>query len=273
MTVCIGAICNKGNSAVVISDRMVTTGYPPIEFEHNSAKIEKINDRCLMLTAGDALKSRDLVQLLKTKVASLQDPPIAQIVEECKKSYEELRLKLVEENWLFPRGLNFEFFYKQRGILNLPPDLAMLLDREMVKFNYGVEILIGGIDNGGSHIYGIRNPGISDCYDKLGYHSVGIGYIHAISTLISHSYCPELSLNESVYVTYEAKKNAEVAPGVGVKTDIAIISSNGISFLNETEKNELESTRAKVTKPRTKEFESCVSQLSFEKKVKNESTK
>lgn len=74
-------------------------------------------------------------------------------------------------------------------------------------------------------------------------------------------------------MSYEAKKNAEVAPGVGSKTDVAIISSNGVIFLNDTDKGELESTRAKVTKPRTKEFETCVSQLSFEKKIKNEPTK
>ena len=85
--------------------------------------------------------------------------------------------------------------------------------------------------------------------------------------------CPEVLINESVYLIYEAKKNAEIAPGVGHKTDMAIVSNKGIDVLTESDKETLESIRTKVTKPRIEEFENLISQLPFKEKLKDEISK
>lgn len=52
MTICIGAICDEYKAAVVASDKMVTAWYPPIEFEHDTSKIEELSDACVALNGG-----------------------------------------------------------------------------------------------------------------------------------------------------------------------------------------------------------------------------
>ena len=43
----------------------------------------------------------------------------------------------------------------------------------------------------------------------------------------------ELSIAETIFNVYEAKKASEVAPGVGKVTDIVILSGKAINFLTE----------------------------------------
>jgi len=59
MTFCIGAICDKGNSIIISSDGMITSRMPPIEFETKNKKISELSNKCLVLTAGDALAQAD----------------------------------------------------------------------------------------------------------------------------------------------------------------------------------------------------------------------
>jgi hypothetical protein len=39
MTICISMLCRDSKSVVVAADRMTTSNYPPMEFEHKKKKI------------------------------------------------------------------------------------------------------------------------------------------------------------------------------------------------------------------------------------------
>lgn len=247
MTVCIGAICESGETAVVASDRMVTSNYPNIEFEHTKKKIYKISDRCVSLTAGNAIKPIELIPCVQEMISKTKSPGMDKIIEKMKDAYQYLRYKDAEELLLKPRALNKDDFYKY-GANIFPAQLFYQIDEAFTRYDYGIDVLVVGMDNTGARIFSIRNPGISNCYDTLGFASIGSGYLHATQTLISHNYNPSYDISEALNIVYTAKRAAEKAPGVGHKTDMAIIGSEGITFLPEEALKRIETIYDEVYK-------------------------
>jgi hypothetical protein len=100
--------------------------------------------------------------------------------------------------------------------------------------NYAVkaEAIVVGCDIDNScHIYSIDNRGIVLCHDDIGFASIGIGSVHSVPFLMQHGYWNGWGYYESLLMTYAAKKQAEVAPGVGKATDMALIGREGTSKL------------------------------------------
>lgn len=70
-------------------------------------------------------------------------------------------------------------------------------------------------------------------FDDIGYTAIGSGEYHAIRSFIENYYSINFPLAKAIYVVYEAKKYAEHAPGVGPQTDMAIVSKEGITWIQE----------------------------------------
>lgn len=264
MTVCIAGLCNESKSVVLASDRMITMRYPPMEFEHGIPKLEIICPACMVLTAGDALAHADLCRVVRNTVRLLSQPRIVVITEEVRKAYVAMRLQAISQRLLEPRGWKLDDFYG-KYIRIVPTDIVVTLDHQIANFNYGLDVLVAGADADEAHIYGLRHPGEVDCYDSIGYHAIGIGYIHAVQNLIANKYLSSLGTNLAVYFAYEAKRSAEVAPGVGKDTDMVIITKKGykmvateqVSMLNDI----YESRRVSLTE----ESKEAISKLPFDK--------
>ena len=236
MTVCIAAICEDKRFVVVASDRMLTTSYPPIKFDHTESKIFPVNSNCLALFAGEGLKAPELI--LKIRASLVTNPSVKGVINTTKELYQSSRIEEAEEFLLRPRNIDKDDFYR-RGINIYPPDLFNQIDRQFLGHDYGLELLIAGCDDSGAHIYSVRNPGVSDCFDLLGFTAIGVGYLHAMQVFIAHSYKNSFNTVEALNIVFAAKKAAEVAPGVGHKTDVALISENGFEFLDSTTLDEL----------------------------------
>ena len=101
-----------------------------------------------------------------------------------------------------------------------------------------VETIIVGADDSGSHIYKLfGNAPI--CCDLIGFAAIGSGSTHAESQFMLNGYSRVVPQEEALWLTYMAKRKAEVAPGVGKITDLFCISQQDRAFksLNElTEK-------------------------------------
>jgi 20S proteasome alpha/beta subunit len=108
------------------------------------------------------------------------------------------------------------------------------------QFNLGVDLIIAGIDNKGAFVDQITNPGILAPLQKLGYASIGTGALHAVVYLSLCGQTTHRSVAETIAHVYTAKRTAEVAPGVGDKTDMAVIDEKrGIWHCNEPVMEEL----------------------------------
>jgi hypothetical protein len=247
MTICIGATCASSKTAIVASDRMITTGDLTIAFEHDVSKITQLTANCLALTAGAALIHTDLFRNVMRNIHAGATPPISEIVEKVKDEYLKIRNRVVEEEYFKVRGYDIKWFTENQRALN--PEVALRLDHELERYKLNLNILIAGVDGVGAHLYYIYPPCSSQCFEALGYCGMGTGERHAESTFISYRYTPSFPLKTALYVTYEAKRRAEIAVGVGENTDMAIISRAGIQFL----KPEILDTLKKIYEKRIEE--------------------
>ena len=238
MTICIGVVCENRKKAIFAGDRMLTSPVLSVEFEHNEPKYEFLSQTCVGLSAGEAMPVTELFDEVRKRVATKASPAIREIADLVSESLRKCKMKLIEEKYFKPRGLTIETYLQAQRHLN--ENVVLRLERAIEGERFGMINIVVGVDNGGAHIYEVTDPGHSECYQRLGFHAIGSGLPHAISTFISHDFTPSMDLKKAVYVTFEAKKNAENAPGVGIATDIGIINEEKIKILSEDELNILE---------------------------------
>ncbi|MEW5895640.1 MAG: hypothetical protein AB1650_07800 [Candidatus Omnitrophota bacterium] len=265
MTVCIGSISNS--NVIVAADRMVTLQLPPTEFEHTGSKIDALTDKVLFLTAGQVLPASEIFQRSKARLASTQVVGVEDVVKLVADVYKKYRLEVVENVWLKPRALSLDSFYKEGKSMGIPKELALALDRDMVQFNLGVELIIAGVDIMGGHLYSVQNPGIYNCHDKIGYAAIGSGAMHATSSFIVSKYSVKFPFNESIYCTFEAKFAAERAPGVGSDTDMGTITKLGTKFFDGKEISILRETCSKIIQAKNSSDANLIKNLPFEKEL------
>lgn len=248
MTICLAAICDDGKHIIMVTDAMITGEHLSIEFEHKTPKIIKLADNCAVATAGDALAHTELFEAVRENIDKLKAPMISDIVECIKGCFIELRQREIEERILKPRGFpDIKTFYKVQGAL--VREVALTIQNAIDKYRYGLNILVGGVDARGAHIYGILDPGTSVAFDSIGYHAIGSGYPHAVTTLIANDYHQKIPLPKALLIAYEAKKIAERAPGVGSKiTNVAIVNKKKVKLFSPNEILELDEVHNKKAK-------------------------
>lgn len=239
MTLCMAAICSGDNSepvAVIAADRMVTIG-SFIEFEHTVPKMAFPSQFSVVMIAGDTLMGTRLARSVRDEFAGAA-PTTEEIASRLAKKFVEMRREELEHQILSPRGLDLQMFYGGHQSFN--GQITMMLDNQMAQYNLGVELLVVGVDTNGAQIFSVANPGQPEKqHDVIGYAAIGSGGIHALQTMISFRHSPTTALSETVFQVYAAKRRAEVAPGVGQDTDMAIITSGGITHLDTSTVNKL----------------------------------
>jgi len=229
-------------------------------------KVEELTDTCVALTAGNALAHTELFRAVKIELMQHTEPATSQVAEIIAQQYMERRRRAAEAQILLPRGVSLLEFYKEDNSLvrQWPVELVIGVDNAIHQADYNLELIVSGVDGQGAHIYGIRDPGVSNCYDAIGHHAIGTGGVHAILHLIAKNVIPSMGLNEAAYCVYEAKRSAEVAPGVGESTDMAIVDSDGIRYLDDPMLEKLSIIYDRQFVPASEDVSRMVSELELE---------
>jgi len=224
---------------------MIST--PDIECEMDDPKIQSVTDSIYMMYSGDAAVFGEVFQDLLTVVRTKDDkgavltvPEVARIWS---RQYTEARYRRAESTVFAPYGLDRRTFVER--LTTLDPKLIEKIISELTKVKIrGVEVLIAGTDRRhGDHLPCIwqRIDEEVFCADQLAFAAIGTGARHAESELLTSGFTWLLSLPDAMLSTYLAKKKAEVAPGVGEKTDIVIIGrKKEAEWVNEYVHNELQ---------------------------------
>lgn len=262
MTVCIAARCEGGKAIVVASDRMLSAPFLSVEFDHQDAKIDQIGQNCVALSSGDALCVQDVLASSIGAANQLQNPSISMLAEQVKDQYREIRTQRINDFVLGTRGIDFDSFYQGGMIARFPQDLAMLIDRDVQTHDLGITILVSGVDESGAHIYSIENPGSIQCFDRLGYHAIGIGHRHATLHLVSLGQHQSASINETIVNVFCAKKAAELAPGVGQATTMKVVSFNETKSIRHEALKKFESHWEHQRNPVVQELNDTVAKIS-----------
>lgn len=231
MTVCIAAISLDHSIVSFATDRMVTANFPPIQFEHTIPKIIPVNNRCVALTAGNAIMNKEVLEIACQAVRG-KDPTTAEVAAQVANAYQRKRLEMLTAHQLSARGISHQDFLTH-GARILPDHVYADIDRAFATASLEVDILLAGVDDGGASIYAITNPGVANSYNSIGFHAIGTGGMHAMISLIE-MYNPKFDGLHLTYSVYRAKRTAEIAPGVGQRTDLGIITrEHGVGYIEE----------------------------------------
>lgn len=263
MTICIAAIGGDSGFLVVASDRMVTASPPPIQFEHNSPKIMEISPHCVVLTAGDALADVELCNEAIDMAKAIRVLSIKQIAAAIQQAYQKQRFEKVEAEYLRPRGWTIKSFYEELAG-KLPGEIFFTVDRQIATYEHNLSVIVAGVDEK-AHVYSIRNPAVLDCWDGMGCFAVGSGSSHAMPSFYLNNWRPSISLGSLVFMTYEALKRAEAAPGVGKIADIAYITKKGVTHLKPSDLKQLEELWVCKNTPVSPDFEKRIEALLSDK--------
>ncbi|HEV2341506.1 MAG TPA: hypothetical protein VGS15_06900 [Candidatus Acidoferrales bacterium] len=244
MTVCIGALCDNGQAAVVAADKMVTFAAPmSLQMEPPVLrKITKINDEAVVLFSGSVADGEEIVSATKQQLKGLTNLPTQNVAEAVKTAYIALKEKRIQETILGPLlGADFPKFQSLLAQSASSQTLQQILAMVM-QHNLQAETLVSGVDTSGAHLFAVSHPGVLLPLETMGYGAVGSGGLHAAVRLSLGQQNKVATILDTVYNVYEAKKAAEVAPGVGKLTDLAIIKNGKIFFAEVPLFNVLEKT-------------------------------
>lgn len=266
MTQLVATICQCDNKPKVIglTDRMLSSSDMTLTFERDEPKIEIITNKSAVLTAG-TLDEPDLVREVKGKARGKEK--IREIAELFKEEYQNLRIRHIEDEILNPfAGIRTftDYHEKQR---TLHDSIVFDLNEKIRKYCVGLTLLLIGMDDQGGHIIQIGDPGIWRSSDNLGFLCVGMGDRHADNVFAWYKYQSAISLNDAIYITFEAKKKAEAAGGVGQATDIIIIDKDGIELISQETVSVLEGIYNEREKTRERRgFDKSITELEIQTK-------
>jgi hypothetical protein len=143
------------------------------------------------------------------------------IAEVFARKFNEFRRREAEQLILAPLGLDIATFLRvQRDMA--PAEVAAIRE-ELQGHRLKSGAIIAGVDNGGAHIYVVRDPGRAVCNDIVGFAAIGYGQWHAESQFMFAQYVTGWEFERALRLIYLAKKRAEVPPGVGRETDLFFI--------------------------------------------------
>jgi len=223
MTQIIAALCNNKNEIVFVSDRMVTTYDDELHYDYEP-KLEAITEYAVSLVTG-TMHEPEIIDDARAEVAGRQN--IRQIADIVAKHYRKQRMTRIETDVLSRYGIvSFDDFYNKQKLMHDNTHRIIMDGIEEYEFDLG--IIVAGLNRDlHPHIYSIEEPGTAVSYDNVGYCCEGSGETHADSVFAFYEYNPSMPIEQVLYISYIAKKRAQMATGVGEKTDAWVMSING----------------------------------------------
>ncbi|MEO8103203.1 MAG: hypothetical protein ABI790_11785 [Betaproteobacteria bacterium] len=233
MTVCVAAICEDSKTILGASDRMITAGI--VQFQPAASKAYQITKSIVIMVAGEMTVQTEIMAELVPRVNVMlsQDPPpgwlnVKDIADVYASIHDALKTKRGERDILLPLGLTSETFISRQR--ELAPKLVTTIATELIgKTLPSTAAIVSGVDNTGAHLYVVEGGNVT-CHDAAGFASIGAGWYHASSHMMFSRHEKNGSLARTLLLTYTAKKRAEVAPGVGIETDMYSVRGLGNYF-------------------------------------------
>ncbi len=231
MTVCIAALCDAGKTVVCASDRMLTAARR-IEFEPPVTKVWSVAHSVVLLVAGDAGVQSEISDRVWASIEAndaIPQPRVSDVVDLYAKHYGELRQEAAERDVLVPLGLDYSSYLGRQG--ELGADFVRMVGEALLEYRLPhVETIIAGVDSVGGALYRVVDTNVA-CCNYPGFACIGSGGWIADAQFMLGGHAARNGFPETLWLTYLAKRRAEVASGVGQDTDVFLIPGPGKSSL------------------------------------------
>jgi len=228
MTICISAIAlNKDKKECIVfsTDHMVSIGGLG-QFEKEIKKYKVLNGNVIAMLSGQPLLFDRILEGAKDfhDFHKIRD----KIVENLAKLRKDIIKKEIYD--LFNIDENY---IKQILPLQFQNPIMQKILETTSNFTLETSILLIGFDNSANaQITEIGEVGYGD-YRDIHFHAIGSGSSQALNTLLFQKHSKNSDLQATIYSVYKAKRNAEVANGVGKETEIIILDGNKLYELPE----------------------------------------
>jgi len=224
LTICVAAIgrCDdigKDCEAVVFAtDHMITLKQIG-QFEHAVEKYRKINSNTVAMLSGEALLFDEVLKGA-TETGNLDE--IGQKIHQNMISIRDMRIsKLIFEKL----KIDFDFL---KELLKAPAHNATVENilSTIEKFKLDTTVLIVGFKDNLAQLVEINEFNLTNTRD-INFDAIGSGSVQALNTLLFQRHSKADDLKATLYNVYKAKRNSEVAVGVGKETDLLILFPSG----------------------------------------------
>jgi hypothetical protein len=210
---------------------MITAG--DIEFEPPSKKIAMLTSSIGMMYSGDlslhAEIAQDLIADIQERIHAAPEVwlKVRDVANLYARHWAEARFRRAEIEVLAPLGLARTTFLEQATRLE-PKFIDKIVDAMGAQRVPSIEVIIAGVDlRFGTlcpSIYHVAD-GYMMCADQTAFAAIGTGARHVESQFMLAKYSGDVPNGEALLLAYSAKRDAEVAPGVGTETDIVAIGA------------------------------------------------
>jgi len=246
-------MCNGGDTIVVSADRMVTVPGLSLEVERQRSKIAHVSNNQLVMSSGDGLLCSEILHDLRKTYAPSEPSDVDESADRFLGTYVALRIRRLEEMFTRPIGYDFGRFMTD-GLKNMGPQLHLNVVQQMGQFNLGADFIFVEFAAQQARVALIAHPGTLRWLDSQEFYAIGSGSSHAVSSLLLSDHTIKCSCEQAVLNVYTAKRMAQRAPGVGVTTDLQIVTRVGIKSLGDEsfkildELHKTQTDRASVSK-------------------------
>jgi|WetSurMetagenome_2_1015567.scaffolds.fasta_scaffold02950_7 hypothetical protein len=217
MTICIAAIGKNEKNEVIVAatDHMITMGNLG-QFEHTISKYKELNKDTIAMLSGIPLLFDDLIRMPDNNYSYFE------IKAQIKKNFKCKRNEIFQDHVLDLYGISWEKFV-DAATQPFPNPLIEEIMNQNTKFLLRSSILLAGFDGNRAIISEISERTFADFRD-MNSHAIGSGSIQAVNTLMFQKHDKHDSLFTTIYDVYKAKRNAEVAQGVGKETELIVLT-------------------------------------------------
>ena len=153
------------------------------------------------------------------------------ILNEIQGKFKEKRLELIQTSILDPMFVDVKFMKENLNKEFKNPFIKVMFDK-VLNTKLNINLLLLGFDGDKAKIHEISDGGTSDLR-TINFYTIGSGSTQAFNTLLFQKQSIDENLITTIYNVFKAKKNAEIMPGVGEKTKLGYLNTEGVKMLNE----------------------------------------
>jgi hypothetical protein len=144
MTTCVAALCDARKTIVLVADRLV--GYGFVQSEPEITKRLELHKNWHVLMAGNDIDPVfDIVDAAKEKLAATPAPSVTTVMTELFQAYKGRRLASAEAQYISPRGVTWDSFFKE-GRKWVPESDYLERLAKVDAYDLDLQLLVAGFD-------------------------------------------------------------------------------------------------------------------------------
>ena len=223
MTVGIAAVCENGQAVVTAADRLVGTSIVGIEIDGVHQKLMKLTPHVLLASTGTIQDCEYVREKLRHSASLLGGMSGMRVAEKLRRSCEKIRARQIEQKIVRPLlDMSYAEFSKICATNNSTP-FTLNVWEQVRAYRFELELLIAGVEESSAFVFRILSDAVHSFAGAAGFTSIGSGGVMASVELARCQQNPSLSLVQTLFNVYSAKRAAEAVSGVGSATDMALI--------------------------------------------------